>query len=42
MIRNKANSKSITATDLQLSAKGAATLSRIEALQRLMPSETSR
>ncbi len=42
MIRNKVNSKSITATDLQLSAKGAATLRRIEALQRLMPSETSR
>ena len=42
MIRNKVNSKRITGTDLQLSAKGAATLSRIEAIQRFMPSNLSR
>ncbi len=42
MIRNKVNSTSITKAGLHLSAKGAATLSRIEALQRFMPSSLSR
>jgi hypothetical protein len=42
MIRNKVNSKKITSSDLHLSAKGMATLQRIEALQRYMPSSLSR